>query len=205
HRIWSPSPSPTPTKDLDVDGDDDVVATSQILQRWKTGEEKLLGKCWVEFSKNSKIGSDRSDETFWWQVKHDFNEATHGIHRTKDMITGKWAMLNDNCKKFNVIFKRLECNGKSGKSEVDFLDRAKLQFRDESTTETQNFNQEHAWCVLKSCPKWDSAKPVDLVNLTELFGDDARPRPSENLDPQKKQIENDVEHQIGEFIEEFTY
>ncbi|GJZ81601.1 hypothetical protein Tco_0646595, partial [Tanacetum coccineum] len=82
-----------------------------------------------------------------------------GIIYMREYI-GNWAMLNENCQKFKAIFKRLESNGKSGKSLVYLFKRAKLQFHEESTTETKKFNQEHVWLILKEHLKWDSPDPV---------------------------------------------
>ncbi|GJT03414.1 hypothetical protein Tco_0824583 [Tanacetum coccineum] len=61
----------------------------RTVQRWTHEEEKLLCECWVEVFKNNKIGSDRTEESFWWQITDDFNQATQQGFRTKDMITGK--------------------------------------------------------------------------------------------------------------------
>ncbi|GJR81146.1 hypothetical protein Tco_1564254 [Tanacetum coccineum] len=47
--------------------------------------------------------------------------------------------------------------------------------------------------VKRSRPKWDSVEPVNIVDLIELFGDDARPCPPTN-GTQWNQIENDVDH-----------
>ncbi|GJX63565.1 hypothetical protein Tco_0296465 [Tanacetum coccineum] len=130
----------------------------------------------LDDDENNDIRADQSDDTFWWQVTHAFNKATHCINRTKDMIMGKWATLNGNCQKFNANFKRLEGNGKSGDSVVDIFEHAKFQFHEESTTETKKVESRTCVACLEITP-WDLSEPVDPVDLTELFGDYVRFRP----------------------------
>nr|GEV23813.1 hypothetical protein [Tanacetum cinerariifolium] len=66
------------------------------------------------------------------------------------------------------------------------MKQARAVYRDEN--KNWPFDQEDAWEVLRKHAKWDAPAPapVDLtedeeiaeVNTDELFGDDARPRPS---------------------------
>nr|GEZ56606.1 hypothetical protein [Tanacetum cinerariifolium] len=147
-----------------------------VMQHWKAEEEKFLCKTWIEVSKSNAIGADRNLDTFWWQVTHACNKATCIVNRMKDMIMGKWATVNGTCQKFNVVFKSYERNGKSGESPTDLIELAKLQFRKESNT-GKNY-LEHAWRVLKEYLKWATPDPANPVDLTELFGDDVRPRPA---------------------------
>nr|GEV44028.1 hypothetical protein [Tanacetum cinerariifolium] len=41
----------------------------------------------IDVSESNALRADRNLDTFWWQVTHAFNKATHIINRTKDMIT----------------------------------------------------------------------------------------------------------------------
>ncbi|GKB79321.1 hypothetical protein Tco_0946216 [Tanacetum coccineum] len=116
-------------------------------------------------------------------VNLDLDVNVDEVASPQDMITGKRATLNGNCQKFNFIYKRVKHNGKSEGNEVDLLERAKLQYCEESKGGTKKITQEHAWRVLKFRPKWDSAEPVDL---TELFVDDVRPRSPGKPRPTKK-------------------
>ncbi|GJS22006.1 hypothetical protein Tco_0450638 [Tanacetum coccineum] len=43
--------------------------------------------------------------------------------------------------------------------------------------------------IVELRPNWDSVEPLDLVDLTELFSDDARPRPPSKPRPAKKLIQ----------------
>nr|GEW75217.1 hypothetical protein [Tanacetum cinerariifolium] len=52
----------------------------------------------------------------------------------------------------------------------------------------------------KEYPKWEASNAVDL---TKVFGDDARPRPPANLVPQKNPIGYDVEHRGNRKAEDF--
>ncbi|GJR60868.1 hypothetical protein Tco_1503030 [Tanacetum coccineum] len=70
------------------------------------------------------------------------------------------------------------------RSELDVMKQARAAYRDEN--KNLPFAQEDAWEVLRKHAKWDAPAPVDLtedeeiveVNIDELFGDDAKPRPS---------------------------
>ncbi|GJY67894.1 putative RNA-directed DNA polymerase [Tanacetum coccineum] len=127
-------------------------------------EEKLLAECWVAVSENNEIGSDRSDESFWWIVLENFNKSSP-VQRTKDLMTGKWATINGNCQRG--------------------------VFCDESDTWNKTFTQEHAWRVLRTRPKWDGSETVnsdDVTGHAELFGNDVRQRPFEK--PRKAKEQN---------------
>ncbi|GJQ95631.1 hypothetical protein Tco_0006770 [Tanacetum coccineum] len=73
--------------------------------------------------------------------------------------------------------------GKLG-NELDVMKQARGAYRDENKNST--FAQEDAWEILRKHAIWDAPAPVDLtedeeiteVNTDELFGPDARPRPS---------------------------
>nr|GEZ18004.1 hypothetical protein [Tanacetum cinerariifolium] len=83
-------------------------------------------------------------------------------------------------------FKHCERNERNRESRTDFTERAKLQFREETNTGNKKFNLEHAWRVLKEYLKSDAPDPANPVDLTKLFGDDARPRPVGKPGPAKK-------------------
>nr|GEX28098.1 retrotransposon Gag domain, retroviral aspartyl protease [Tanacetum cinerariifolium] len=102
------------------------------------------------------------------------------------MLTSKWHTLNHNCQKFNTIFKRCKRLGKSGEKNLDVMKRARTPYRGEN--KEKPFTQEDAWDILKNHSKWDAPSLVDLTGSEqdhvpggsheELFGEDARPRPS---------------------------
>ena len=84
---------------MDMD-DDEVEVLDEGRQprgkhHWKTFEEKLPVECWVAVFENNETGSDRSNQSFLQQVTKNFNKYSN-VQRTKDMMTGKCATLNDN-------------------------------------------------------------------------------------------------------------
>ncbi|GKB70963.1 hypothetical protein Tco_0932375 [Tanacetum coccineum] len=86
------------------------------------------------------------------------------------MMTGKWSRINGDCQKFNAIYKHL--TRKSEKNEADHIENAKDSYME--CCDNKKFAYVHVWNILKSYPKWDAAKPIDEVNLAELFGPDLR-------------------------------
>ncbi|GJT83071.1 hypothetical protein Tco_1057413 [Tanacetum coccineum] len=99
------------------------------------------------------------------------------------MLTSKWHTLNHNCQKFNAFFKQSVCLGKSGENDSDVIKRARATYQDENKGTL--FVKEDAWEILRSHAKWDAPDLVDLIEgdvpamgHEELFGEDARPRPS---------------------------
>ncbi|GJR49411.1 hypothetical protein Tco_1399932 [Tanacetum coccineum] len=65
--------------------------TKRITTRWLPEEETLLAECYVAVSEDNRVESDQKDES--------------GLHQpNKDMLTGKWATLNDKCQNYNAIY-----------------------------------------------------------------------------------------------------
>nr|GFB32878.1 hypothetical protein [Tanacetum cinerariifolium] len=128
----------TPTVDLD---DDEEVAGARH-GFYSVGSRKRKS-CYASVrSKFPRIMRSESIKTsirFGGKLRHASNKATHIVNRTNDMIKGRWAMLNGNCQKFNVIFERLERNGKSKESAVDLIERAKLRLHEDSSIKTKSF------------------------------------------------------------------
>nr|GEV70741.1 gibberellin 2-beta-dioxygenase 8 [Tanacetum cinerariifolium] len=146
--------------------------------RWLPVEEELLATCYVAVWKIITLEGHKSMKRKKIQK------------RTKDMLTSKWHTLNANCQRFNTAYKRAKRLGKSGKNNVDVLKRAQSIYRDEHKGVA--FCQEDAWAILKFHPKWDAPEQVDLTGdvhgatQENLFGHDARPRPTGKPRPAKK-------------------
>ncbi|GJZ32111.1 hypothetical protein Tco_0577547 [Tanacetum coccineum] len=117
------------------------------------------------------------------QIMQDFNNSTTQGFRTMHMLTSKWTRPNGDCQKFNAIYKHFE--RKSGKSEADHIETAKINFAAQQP-KGRKFMLEFAWRVLKSHSKWDALKPLDTEDHTEILGPDVRPRPADNTRPAKK-------------------
>nr|GEV61034.1 integrase, catalytic region, zinc finger, CCHC-type, peptidase aspartic, catalytic [Tanacetum cinerariifolium] len=124
---------------------------------WLPVEEELLATCYVAISEDNNVGRSQKHETFWYRVLNEFN-LKNFQKRTKDMLTSKWHTLNANCQKFNAAYKRAKRLGKSGEND----------------------------------PKWDAPEQVDLTGdvlgatQEDLFGHDARLRPTGKPRPAKK-------------------
>ncbi|GKF31886.1 hypothetical protein Tco_0101684, partial [Tanacetum coccineum] len=103
---------------------------SRQVSRWPREEEILLCQCWDGVSENNEIRADRNEDSFWGQIMEDFNKCTFERTRTKNMLTGKWSSINDDCKKFNAIYKHLE--RKSRENEADHIEPAKTKFSGQS-------------------------------------------------------------------------
>nr|GEY87675.1 reverse transcriptase domain-containing protein [Tanacetum cinerariifolium] len=160
--------------------------------RWLSVEEELLATCYVAVSEDNNVGRSQKHETFWYWVLNEFNSKKFQ-KRTKDMLTSKWHTLNANCQKFNAAYKRAKRLGKS-----------------------VAFCQEDAWAILKFHPKWDAPEQVDLTGdvpgatQEDLFGHDARPRPTGKPPPAKKTKsdattntdESSASTQFGELMEQ---
>nr|GEZ24091.1 hypothetical protein [Tanacetum cinerariifolium] len=89
----------------------------------------------------------------------------------------------------NAIYKRCNRLKKGGKNKVDLMKRAREIYRDENKNNA--FSHEDAWAILQKHAKWDAPDlaSIDLteeehvpsVNIEELFGPNARPRPPDSM------------------------
>ncbi|GJX60938.1 hypothetical protein Tco_0292328 [Tanacetum coccineum] len=50
----------------------------------------------------------------------------------------------------------------------------------------RKFQLEHCWRILRGHSKWETPKPLDTEDHTEIFGPDTRPRPAGKTRPAKK-------------------
>ncbi|GJZ13273.1 hypothetical protein Tco_0548503 [Tanacetum coccineum] len=89
------------------------------------------------------------------------------------MLTSKWYTLNHNCQKFNAIFKRCKCLGKSAENKLDVMKRARTTYRKEN--KYKSFAQEDVWAILKLHSKWDASDPVIPVDPVDLTGGEQVP------------------------------
>ncbi|GJX73896.1 probable E3 ubiquitin-protein ligase RHY1A, partial [Tanacetum coccineum] len=87
--------------------DDDDVEEKRVNTRWTSDEEISLTESWVEYSQNTNIGKDQSDDVFWNLIMQYFNTRTKSAPRTKHMMAGKWSRINGDCQRFNAIYKHL--------------------------------------------------------------------------------------------------
>lgn len=177
-------PSSIPAVDLsgeddNIDDDDDIVVTAP--QRWTPAEETMLAKVWVAVSEDNERGDDQTMEFFWNSIYNDFNQR-NPTRRTKNMLTGKWNRTHPDVQKFHAIFKSL--NQKSGQNEADVIEAAKKEFA--ACNNARKFAFEHVWRVLKEYPKWDAPEGLNEDDHTEIYGQDARPRPPGKPKPAKK-------------------
>ncbi|GJW65542.1 hypothetical protein Tco_0117426 [Tanacetum coccineum] len=79
-----------------------------------------------EEEQTRQCAPDRSEDSFWGQIMKDFNNGKTQGFRTRNMLTGKWTMINGDCQKFNAIYKHLE--RKSEENEADHIETAKINF-----------------------------------------------------------------------------
>lgn len=87
---------------------------------------------------------------FWNQVVEKFNNQSDGVYRNKNMVTGKWARLSSECKKFNDIYKHLQCTSQDDNNR---LQSAKNIFQERFGG--KSFQYVHMWFILRNHPKWD--------------------------------------------------
>ncbi|GJV19278.1 hypothetical protein Tco_1368298 [Tanacetum coccineum] len=136
--------------------DDEEEEQTRQCARWTRDDKILLTRCWIVTSENGQIEADRSEDSFWGQIRNDFNSGTTQGYRTRNMLTRKWTRINGDCQKFNAIYKHLAAQQPKGRK----------------------FTLEHARRILKGHSKWDAPKPLDTEDHTEIFEPDVRPRPA---------------------------
>ena len=54
---------------------------------------------------------------FWNQVVDIFNNQFDGDNRNKNIVTGKWKRLNNECQKLNAIYKHLHRTSRENDSD----------------------------------------------------------------------------------------
>nr|GEV00389.1 hypothetical protein [Tanacetum cinerariifolium] len=73
----------------------------------------------------------------------------------------------------------------SEENEADHIEAAKITLAAQQP-KGRKFQLEHCWRILKGHSKWDTPKPLDTEDHTEIFGPDVRPCPAGKTRPAKK-------------------
>ncbi|PWA68078.1 Apple-like protein [Artemisia annua] len=71
---------------------------------WSMEEECILANVWLSASECLDLRVERS---FWNAVTTRFNNQTNGEHRTKDRLMYQWKKINQECLRYNAIYKEL--------------------------------------------------------------------------------------------------
>nr|GEU33504.1 hypothetical protein [Tanacetum cinerariifolium] len=141
-----------------------------------------LGKR-VKTIAKKRVGSDQKNDTFWYKIHDAYNEqaAKKGFTiRTKNMLTGKWTLMNRDVGKFNSLVN--ETKAMSRVNDENLMTRIEILYR---AHEKSYFKHKSAWNFLKGKHKWNNPESTHarrnrnrVTNEEpELFGDDALPRP----------------------------
>ncbi|GJV24578.1 hypothetical protein Tco_1377273 [Tanacetum coccineum] len=90
-----------------VDPEPELQAkTVRVRDCWSQDKELLLAECFIQISEDPKIGSDQKNDTFWYKIIEVYNDQAGKrgflIH-TKNMLTGKWTLINQEVDKFNLL------------------------------------------------------------------------------------------------------
>ncbi|GJU35835.1 hypothetical protein Tco_1184189 [Tanacetum coccineum] len=152
---------------------------------WSQEEERLLAKCFIEISEDPRNKSDQARYTFWYKILTIYNQQAEELgfkSRNKNMLTGKWTLMNRDVQKFNAIYNQTELL--SGENEENLYTRVLTLFRDQYGVE---FRHRDAWLFLKDKYKWTNLESTQARRTRgrvtgedepEMFGEDAIPRPS---------------------------
>ncbi|GKC28704.1 hypothetical protein Tco_1035998 [Tanacetum coccineum] len=140
--------------------------TVKVRTFWSQEEELLLAECFIQISKDPRIGSDQKNDI---------------PIRTKNMLTGKWTPMNREVSKFNSLVN--ETQAISEKNDADLMTRIEIMYREQ---EKSDFKHKSAWNFLKGKHKWNNPESTNARrnchrltnNEPELFGDDELPRPA---------------------------
>ncbi|GKA58569.1 hypothetical protein Tco_0757757 [Tanacetum coccineum] len=151
-----------PVVELDEGDENEDMETRRLNIRWNDKEEILLAEAWIEHSQDNNIGKDQRDKIYWNKIIEDFHDRTTGPVRTKNMLTGKWTRMHDDCQRFNTYYK--QTNRKSGENEADLIETVKTVYLERVG---KKFQYPHVWKILQEYPKWDAAEPIDGDNLQE--------------------------------------
>ncbi|GKA11151.1 hypothetical protein Tco_0690584 [Tanacetum coccineum] len=82
------------------------VETKRARNLWSKYEELILAESFIQIFEDPKTGCDQKNETFWYKILDVYNaEAKRRgyMERTKNMLTGKWTLMNVNVQNFNQL------------------------------------------------------------------------------------------------------
>nr|GEV95248.1 translocase of chloroplast 159, chloroplastic [Tanacetum cinerariifolium] len=80
----------------------------------------------IRLPQDANIRKDQQDDVYWKLIMEDFNSRTTSDPRTKNMMSGKWTRMHDDCQRFNAIYKHL--TRKIGESDANLVENPKTSF-----------------------------------------------------------------------------
>ncbi|GKD66416.1 hypothetical protein Tco_1308524 [Tanacetum coccineum] len=155
----------------------------RIRNAWTQDEELLLAECFIHVSEDPKNGCDQKRDTFWYKIQNVYNTKAKKkgfTERTKNMLTGKWTLMNTSVLKFNQLVQETAVH--SGENNDDHMSRVHTLY---DATVGGEFKHRSASLFLKGKHKWtypDSTlqrrnRLLGTDEEPEHFGDDELPRP----------------------------
>ncbi|GJT85308.1 hypothetical protein Tco_1067025 [Tanacetum coccineum] len=124
----------------------------KVRNFWSQDEELLLAECFIQISKDPKIGSDQKNDTFWYKILDVYNDQAEKrgfLIRTKNMLTGKWTYMNRKVGKFYSLVN--ETKVMSGENEENWMTRVEILYKAHTKSD---FKHNNAWAFLKDKHKW---------------------------------------------------
>ncbi|XP_070676340.1 uncharacterized protein [Malus domestica] len=133
-------------------------------RNWTFEEDVSLCLAWVSISEDGAVGTNQNKKVLWDKIIAKFQENCNGSGRDGGGVYDRWKTINKACTLWKGSLERAMVGMPSGRSAIEIT---------RVTPKNQVFKLQHAWDVLKDCPRW--ATDADQ-QWGRLFQREAAPR-----------------------------
>ncbi|KAM1943395.1 hypothetical protein ACFX15_011736 [Malus domestica] len=140
---------------------------------WTFEEDVSLCLAWVSVSEDGAVGTNPNKKVLWDKIIAKFQENCNGGGRDGGGVYDRWKTINKACTLWKGSLERAMVGMPSGRSVIEIGDKAMEIYKTRVTPKNQVFKLQHAWDVLKDCPRW--ATDADQ-QWGRLFQREAAPR-----------------------------
>ncbi|KAI3760692.1 hypothetical protein L1987_51090 [Smallanthus sonchifolius] len=154
-----PQPQSTPV--------DESQSSPIKVSRKKKGKTKISTKETAPADEQEK--SNRIKPNNWKQseqrrilgrIADYYNNEGPKVPRIAHNLRSHWHHIKTKVSRFNELYLQAKSRHKSGWSDDQYINEAKLDYTNDHSNKSSNAFYEHVWRVMKDCPKHDSSSKV---------------------------------------------
>ncbi|XP_048427927.1 uncharacterized protein LOC125471505 [Pyrus x bretschneideri] len=123
---------------------------------WTCEEDIALYLAWVSVSEDGAVDTNQNKKVLWDKIIAKFQENCNSGGRDGGGVYDRWKTINKACTLWKGSLERAVVGMASKRRATEIGDKAMKIYKTRVTPKNQVFKLQHAWDVLKDCPRWET-------------------------------------------------